>query len=281
VLTSRADCALGPISMPDIDLTSYLMEHQGVMLHPEVMDDLRSKCDAIRRNDSASTTKPWGILLPDLSPQPGSSITIEVKPKWLSQSPTAPSNAIRCRTCALQVEKPKDATKYICPLKLLAGDWDIVYPWVWGRVAEQLSDHAKSTGPQIHALATNIASHLTKYITDGHGRDLLRRLEALQKNLDQQGVLYRERITTTSQESRDAFDHNLRLAMTLRDCSLYLKIGYKSTGALPGTIDCKLGDLDFKSADKIEDWAIKESELLESNAYTRKSNGESGCLISE
>ncbi|KAF1919390.1 inositol-pentakisphosphate 2-kinase-domain-containing protein [Ampelomyces quisqualis] len=279
VLTPRAECTLGPVSMPDLDWRTYLMDHQGVMLHPKVMEDLRSKCDAICREDGTQTTKPWGILLPDLSPQLGSSITVEVKPKWLSQSPTAPSNALRCRTCALQVAKPKDVTKYVCPLKLLGGSRDVVYPWVSGRVAEQLGVDVKSIGPQVQAQATDIASHLAKYISEGHGRDLLRRLEVLQRNLDQQGVLYRKRIMTTSQETRHAFDHNLRLAMTLRDCSLYLRIGYNSSGVIPGTIDCKLGDLDFKSADKIEDWAIKERELLESGAYTRRTNDDPGCLI--
>jgi inositol-pentakisphosphate 2-kinase len=103
------------------DLTKHLMEHQGVLLSSDVMTDLMSKCDTILPETTAETDKTpnsqrWGILLPDMSPTAGLSITIEIKPKWLAQSPNAPPNALRCRTCAMQVTKPKDATKYLCPL---------------------------------------------------------------------------------------------------------------------------------------------------------------------
>jgi inositol-pentakisphosphate 2-kinase len=54
---------------------------------------------------------------------------------------------------------------------------------------------------------------------------------------------------------------------------------YSSTGADASTIECKLGDLDFKSADKIDDWLQKETELLKSNAYTREVKEDLGCLI--
>jgi inositol-pentakisphosphate 2-kinase len=149
-----------------------------------------------------------------MSPTAGSSVTIEVKPKWLAQSPTAPSNAIRCRTCALQVVKPKDPKKYICPLQLLDGSWDVVYPWIMGRVAEQTSGHARSGTSKTTDTTSSIASHLTNYITKGDGQALLRHLRSLQRKLDHHGVLYRSRVKDSSQEMRDTFDSNLRLAMT-------------------------------------------------------------------
>ena len=42
-----------------------------------------------------------GLLMHDMSSEPGSSLTIEIKPKWLAQSANAPEDAYRCRTCAL------------------------------------------------------------------------------------------------------------------------------------------------------------------------------------
>jgi inositol-pentakisphosphate 2-kinase len=282
VRSSKTGYALLPVEVPCSNLTIYLMDHQGVVLHPTVMTDLTSKCDTIRKEHATPklpTTKRWGILLPDLSPEPGSSITIEVKPKWLAQSPTAPPDAIRCRTCALQVVKPKDSKKYTCPLQLLSGNWDVIHTWIRGRVAEQIAEHSKTGGPLAQQHADEIAFHLAKYITEGNGKVLLQHLKALQVHLDHQGVLSRQDLVGSSQEIRDACDHNLRLAMTLRDCSLYMRIRYTSSGVDPSNIECKLGDLDFKSVDKMDDWADKERELLDSGAYTRQITEDIDCLI--
>jgi inositol-pentakisphosphate 2-kinase len=283
VRSSQAGYTLLPVELSCSNLTIYLMDHQGVLLHPAVIADLTAKCDAIRKEHTTpklSTTKRWGILLPDLSPEPGSSVTIEIKPKWLAQSPTAPSDAIRCRTCALQLVKPKDPKKYLCPLQLLSGTWDTIHPWIWGRVAEQIAEHSKPAGQHVQEHTNEIAFHLARYITEGDGKALLQHLRALQVHLDHHGVLNRQEMKGSLQEVRDTCDHNLRLAMTLRDCSLYLRIKYTSSGVDPCKIECKLGDLDFKSVDKMDDWANKERELLESDAYKRQITEGMDCLIS-
>jgi inositol-pentakisphosphate 2-kinase len=82
-------------------------------------------------------------------------------------------------------------------------------------------------------------------------------------------------------ETKAIFNRNLRLAMTLRDCSLYIRVGYASSGVDPSTIECKLGDLDFKSADKMDDWEDKENGLLKAAAYTRKIDEDLGCLVAK
>jgi inositol-pentakisphosphate 2-kinase len=281
VVVSDASYKLEPITMPDLDFTSHLMDHQGVALYPSVMLDITAKANAVRKDQAQRPlhTERWGILLPDMSPTAGSSVTIEVKPKWLAQSPTAPSNAIRCRTCALQVVKPKDPKKYICPLQLLNGSWDVVYPWILGRVAEQIGGYATTGTSKTTDTTSSIASQLTTYITKGDGQALLQHLRSLQRKLDHHGVLYRSRVKDSAQEIRDAFDSNLRLAMTLRDCSLFIRIKYSEVGADAASIECKLGDLDFKSADKIDDWLDKENELLKSDAYTRAVATDLGCRI--
>jgi inositol-pentakisphosphate 2-kinase len=282
VISPEATYVLLKTAMPNLDYTRHLMDHQGVALYPSVMVDITSKAEAVREEREAQRPwhmERWGILLPDMSPTVGSSVTVEVKPKWLAQSPTAPPNAIRCRTCALQVIKPKDPKKYICPLQLLNGSWDLVYPWILGRVKEQIDEHSTTVKPNYKDQTSAIASHLATYLIKGDGQALLWHLRSLQRKLDHHGVLCRKWMKDSSQDVRAAFDRNLRLAMTLRDCSLFIRIKYSSSGADASSIECKLGDLDFKSADKMDDWLEKESELLKSNAYTRELNEDLGCLI--
>jgi inositol-pentakisphosphate 2-kinase len=260
------------------DLTKHLMEHQGVLLSSDVMTDLMSKCDTILPETTAEANKNskshrWGILLPDMSPTAGLSITIEIKPKWLAQSPNAPPNALRCRTCAMQVTKPKDATRYLCPLRLVDGGSDVLNRWILDRVTEQLLEHSATPAEQ-QRQAPRIASSIVTYLTQGGGKTLLEHLKALQKQLDPQGVLLRDEVQLKSK-----FDHNLRLAMTLRDCSMYITAHYTTSDTGTVVVDSKLGDLDFKSADKIDDWMSKEKELLEAGAYTRMVDPDMGCLL--
>lgn len=153
------------IQLSDRDLTQHLMDHEGVMLSSDVMVDLTSKSDAIVAERVAGqsktlTSQRWGILLPDLSSTAGSSITLEVKPKWLTQSPNAPQAPLRCRTCAMQVAKPKDATKYICPLRLVDGSPDMIQPWISARVREQLLDESKAPNEQQTKQITRITAEI-------------------------------------------------------------------------------------------------------------------------
>ncbi|KAH7075262.1 inositol-pentakisphosphate 2-kinase-domain-containing protein [Paraphoma chrysanthemicola] len=270
-------------SLPSLDLTNYLMEHRGVMLYSTVMAYLSSKSDAIvaethseSSTSSHLTAKRWGICLPDMSPMPGSSVTLEIKPKWLAQSPTAPKNAQRCRTCALQVAKPKDPNKYLCPLLLVEGSRDDLYPWVSARVEEQLAGTADLPTRRQMELITHVSSQISTYLSEGDGRSLLRHIRLLQTLLDPQGVLGRDQF---SADLRPLFDYNLRLAMTLRDCSLYIKVGYTTSKMDAAIIDCRLGDMDFKSPDKIVDWHQKEWDLINCAAYSLESGDHLGCVI--
>ncbi|KAF2821895.1 hypothetical protein CC86DRAFT_373644 [Ophiobolus disseminans] len=267
------------VALPDLDFTKHLMKHQGILLYPNVMVALISKAETIlpkRKSDAnqPTPTNRWGILLPDMSPAVGSSVTIEVKPKWLAQSPTAPLNAVRCRTCAMQVAKPKDPSNYICPLRLLDGKSDTFFRWILDRVKEQLVEHSETLKQQQQE-ETPITSAIVEYLTRGDGNALLHHLRLLQTLLDPQGVHLRSRMYP-----KPTFDHNLRLAMTVRDCSLYITAQYAAgTGSIK--VDSKLGDLDFKSADKIDDWFSKEEALLKEAAYTRGIDEDLGCLVAE
>jgi inositol-pentakisphosphate 2-kinase len=48
---------------------------------------------------------------------------------------------------------------------------------------------------------------------------------------------------------------------------MFIKISYNTAGVT--AIESKLGDLDFKSAEKIVDWMDKEKQLLQDSSYTK------------
>jgi inositol-pentakisphosphate 2-kinase len=243
-------------SQPNRDLTKHLMDHEGVLLFPDVMSHLYTRVDKLTFANTQSRRKCWGILLPDMSSTPGQSIMLEVKPKWLAQSPNAPREAIRCRTCAMHVSVPKQRDNYICPLQLLHGNSTSLQPWSQATVTQQFHGATRPSTVVVSALV----KALVDYLTIGDGLALLQHLLNLQSSLDPHGVLCRPKLNA------ETFDNNLRLAMTLRDCSLFIKVSYNTTGVTG--IESKLGDLDFKSAEKIVDWMDKERQLLQDGSYT-------------
>ncbi|KAL6711493.1 Inositol-pentakisphosphate 2-kinase [Coniothyrium glycines] len=258
------------------DLSKHLMEHQLVALFPEVVEPLLEDeehglvCNSSHLPHEARLA----ILLPDLSSCPGSSLTLEIKPKWLAQSPDAPGNAVRCRTCAMQIVNPKNRDTYICPLRLLEDDYDDLYGWVHGAVATLCQDPTNGfSAPVGNDGIVRLARATTTYLTNGDGRTLLQHLKQLQCRLDPGGVLQQP-----PTDSVQSFSHDLRLAMTLRDCSLFINISYNESWE-PGVIISKLADLDFKSAEKIPDWAEKEARLADEGAYTSKVEDHVDCWL--
>ena len=133
----------------------------------------------------------------------------EFKPKWLVQSPSAPAGSKRCRTCALRAMK--QATDGIldkgsfCPLDLVSNDRTKVTRTVPFILGSGESNHA--TTDQMRELSRQIVDFLWK-------NRLLHRLRDVQSDLDPVGVLKAD-LTSTK----------FLAAMTLRDCSLYLKVG--------------------------------------------------------
>lgn len=256
-------------------LEKHLMEHQLIALFPDVVESLIKSGEngLIPVSNHAISQSRWAIRLPDMSSIPGSSITVEVKPKWLTQSPDAPRDAIRCRTCAMQLVHPKSRESYICPLRLVDGDYNDLYPWVHGVVQSSCKQRSAGFAPTSGSNEKRIADVSTKYLVSGDGRKLLQHLRRLQGSLDPKGVLHRP-------PRPDSFDHNLRLAMTLRDCSLFLNVSYNKTNE-PNSINIisKLADLDFKSAEKIPDWAEKEGILHKEGMYTKKSKDDVDCWL--
>lgn len=170
---------------------------------------------------------------------------MEFKPKWLTQSLSAPVNSKRCRQCAhvARVNARRSRTgdqlsALFCPLDLVSGSLvDIRH------VSSQLLGHKKNL-----ALIERLAAWLE---TD----TLLKQLRSYQKELDQKGVLV-----------ADVDDEKFLTAMTLRDCTLFIKFRPDDSGG----IEARLGDLDLKSRAKQEYWRRSELELIEEGWYEGK-----------
>jgi inositol-pentakisphosphate 2-kinase len=91
-------------------------------LHEHERQDLRHG-DGLAVDD-------YGLLMTDMTAKHGEYL-FEIKPKWLLQSPDAPQDAIRCRTCALKLQRdhakangavtPSNPAAF-CPLRLVDKD---------------------------------------------------------------------------------------------------------------------------------------------------------------
>ena len=214
-----------------------------------------------------------GLLIEDMRPKSSEGqATLHFKPKWLAQSPNAPSKARRCRTCALQALQGLNRTTYHCPLALATGEVDYVRQQVTGIMNAQMSTFSDQW---IH--------YFTHCLCYGTGHVMIQRLKSLQEQLDLVGVLRTmERGKMSSQAFGQEEINGLAKAMTLRDCSLYVRITpLKNTRKLNGVDDVRfevrLGDLDEKLPENIDDteaiqrkldkWATAERKLIESGYY--------------
>lgn len=197
----------------------------------------------------------YGMLVTDMSCNDDSFKFFEFKPKWLAQSPSAPPGSKRCRTCALWAMK-KGARPGFCPLDLVDKDRLITAVCrIMGLDPRRIQDYGGSEMDMLR----RIRDFLLK-------DPLLRRLRQLQTSKDPNGVM-----------KANVSSPDFLAAMTLRDCTLYLKVGQ-------GSIDARLGDLDLKTGmGKAEYWRGLERQLIDGGWYTatEKENavGENLCQL--
>ena len=149
-------------------------------------------------------------------------LTIELKPKWLLQSPDAPLGARRCRMCALRTlrmaERAKDRSSderrataaaneafegAFCPLDLVSGDET--------RVAATVDAVLRARSDVDEPTATSARPRLVAFLLRC---EALRALQALQEDYNPQLHL----ATGESVDVRTAW------AMTLRDCTLFIRV---------------------------------------------------------
>lgn len=168
---------------------------------------------------------------------------IEFKPKWLLQSPSAPEGSVRCRQCARIAQRNAENArnqepliKYsFCPLDLTSKD-----PAIMIRVTQQILEPGL-TETKVRRFAKWLST--TTLVT--HLRDM-------QRLMDRKGVL-----------EADVKDQDFLVAMTLRDCSVFVRLPGNDDDA----IDARIGDLDLKSPDKAEYWKKIERPLIEEGWY--------------
>ena len=153
----------------------------------------------------------YGTLITDMtSGEDDDSTTVEFKPKWLAQSPSAPAGAKRCRTCALQAMRSSKGVQVggsshlkseFCPLSLVSADQNRV-----AVAADIILGLPESERKEESATRQGLITFLLE-------TTLLQRLRDLQMKLDPIGVL-----------AADVSGKDFLTAMTIRDCSLFLKV---------------------------------------------------------
>ena len=204
--------------------------------------------DARRRGVWLDESTRWGLLVDNMTAEgwlgDGDVVCLEFKPKWLAQSPSAPKGARRCRTCALEAMRSGEKGvlgKGWCPLGLVAGERAVVERTVAGVVVDSVKGD-RNVGEGVQGRVVDFL------MEDG----LLGRLRELQVRFDPRGAV-----------DGDVEGEEFRLAMTLRDCTLYMRI--PSSGS--GMVEAKLGDLDLKSVAKAGYWRQLEERLVREDWY--------------
>lgn len=199
----------------------------------------------------------WGLLIEDMRPDPKAPtprILVEFKPKWLSQSRSAPARAVRCRQCALELQRmltrpvagagPFNPERKPCPLALVDEEAPpaVSSPF---RIAPQLA-----TAPERELLRTSL-EHI---LHDPFLEDLC----AQQEGLDVTGPL-----------GASPNDEKFGIAMTIRDCTCFALIPKDDAAHGPGDLKIRLGDLDWKDPQtKIQHWQGTEQSLIDGGFYT-------------
>lgn len=153
----------------------------------------------------------YGTLITDMTCEEDDYwTTVEFKPKWLAQSPSAPAEAKRCRTCALRamrssenapVRVSRHTISEFCPFSLISNDRNQV-----ATVADIVLQLPESDRKDENATRRGLIEFILE-------TSLLHQLRDLQIKLDPLGVL-----------SADVTGQDFLTAMTIRDCTLFLKV---------------------------------------------------------
>ena len=285
-----------------------LLQHRLVLLPTSIRSRLNASLQAdensgarplSRHGSYIATDEPHAMLVQDMTAG-HNAFSLQLKPKWVVQSPNAPRNARRCRTCALRQMRESEFRQdkrinrpwepFFCPLDLASGQRE----GIERAIDAVLSKHAYG-GESLNSADFGVTPYLRDTIVDFLlGSPTLPRLRELQQSLDPTGVLS---IHDAAQISED-----FQVATTLRDCSLFVRISwldgkdiekgrddheYKtSTGSadagvsreqlLSGEIDKRrprveglLGDLDLKrpQRSKLQYWRRTEESLIRDGWY--------------
>ena len=170
---------------------------------------------------------------------------LEFKPKWLAPSPVAPPSATRCRNCARAAQKWDDDGNTDTPPPHCALDFFRCAsdPDALARTLDALATPTDD-GPARARLAHWLATDALR---------LLARLRDLQVSHDPRGP-----------PAAETHDPAFQLAMTLRDCSCFVRIPAEPDQP----VVAKLADFDKKNWEaKLAYWLATERELIEGGFY--------------
>lgn len=198
-----------------------------------------------------------GMLVENMTLHPGGTC-IELKPKWLLQSPSAPLNATSCRTCALRamrqhVEPKKELNLEWCPLDLVEGTEKEIR-----HIVDLITSVTDCRTRQPETLLKQQMVALIKH------ESLLPNLRNLQRTLDPGGI--------RSILQSEGIPETFLIATALRDCTLFFRDSTQAGSA--NALVMKLGDLDIKEpvADKVQHWHNIELELEIGGWYLNKNS---------
>lgn len=203
-----------------------------------------------------SSEEPDHILVTNMTPRGPDERTIEFKPKWLVQSPSAPAGARRCRTCAIREMRIEDSRKTgethsgrghadFCPFDLLTDNDEVI---------EQTIRLLSLTTEFVRTYVAIFKEQL---------QPLLLRLRNLQAEYNNVGL-----------NDFEGGNQDFSLSMALRDCSVFVK----SRRGVVGFQEVRLADLDLKSSagGKLERWARTERILIDGGWYMGTEKSDSG-----
>lgn len=203
-----------------------------------------------------SNEEPHDILVTDMSPRGPNERLVEFKPKWLVQSPSAPSGARRCRTCALREMRTEDERRTgeqhsgrghadFCPFDLLSSNDDVLEETV-----------------RMLSLTTEFPRTYVSIYKE-QIQPLLQRLGDLQAEYNNVGL----------HDFENGEGQDFSISMALRDCSVFVK----SRKGEIGFHEVRLADLDLKSSGggKVQRWAWIEQRLVDEGWYMGTENAES------
>jgi inositol-pentakisphosphate 2-kinase len=241
-------------------LGSYVLHQELVTLESGIIDAINDFLRSINNTrtakfrDSYVEASKLGFLVEDMRPEdPAQSLLVEFKPKWLSQSPSAPSHAIRCRQCAKELhsyvtepglKRPVPTQAKPCPLTLNSDGY------------QAAKDSSRRLVPHLDDLSDDLSSTLDVL----RDEDAFECLRQAQEDNDEVGPL-----------GAEPDDTRFALAMTLRDCTCFAVM---STRAGVGRdarrpLKVRFGDFDMKIPKfRLDYWRRVEEQLIEGGFYT-------------
>lgn len=239
-----------------------LIESELFRLSPRLLENCNSTLRKMEKSDMRPA-KRCGVYLTE-NPRYGCLITdmtwliddtiisLEFKPKWLVQSPTAPAGSKRCRSCALRTMKKAGSTSQpelfntgSCPLNLMSSDKAKIKLFL-DYVMESNSKRPSQ----------DVQRRLIDFL---YQNPLLERVKKLQLHLDPHGVF-----------RADLMSSDFLAAMTLRDCSLFLRVSHHdwfremmaTAKEFPGTHKPERWHRSSSGRPRPEDVTWKEGRLL-------------------